>query len=438
MKGVPRALRCVPVLVAAILLLVPAFSRAEDYSLDIPGMEKVPYHLGGRLEVEFVLKGPDKDSAFYLLKYPDPAVAPSPDEYTGTLYLDAWYERGIARLSASTKADLQWTDSEWTEEIVLQEGYLSLKPSSSLTLDVGKRRFRWGTGYAWNPAAFLDRPKNPDDPELDREGYATVSAEYIRSFSGPFATLSLTAVVLPVYEDLNDDVGRTGKTDVVGRLYLLVYDTDVDFTLLSGGSRTARYGFDFSRNLGTNFEVHGEASFISDNTRRVLESDGTLRDATTDAVNLLLGVRYLTESDLTWIFEYCRNGTGYSKEEMEEFYDLVARGHERYISSGQDDLLRKARLAAGSGYGVANGMRDYLYARLSIKDPFDILYFTPAVTALVNLSDTSWSLSADFPYAGITNLQFRLKAVVLGGPSNSEYGEKLNDYRIAFRAGYYF
>ncbi len=56
---------------------------------------------------------------------------------------------------------------------MIYEGYLSLKPSSSLSFNFGKQTLLWGKGYAWNPVAFVSRPKDPDDPELAREGYIT-------------------------------------------------------------------------------------------------------------------------------------------------------------------------------------------------------------------------------------------------------------------------
>jgi hypothetical protein len=52
----------------------------------------------------------------------------------------------------------------------LYEGFLSLNSSSSWTIDAGKKTFKWGKGYTWNPVAFIDRPKNPDDPEVGTEG----------------------------------------------------------------------------------------------------------------------------------------------------------------------------------------------------------------------------------------------------------------------------
>ena len=83
-------------------------------------------------------------------------------------------------------------------------------------------------------------------------------------------------------------------------------------------------------------------------------------------------------------------------------------------------------------------MRDYLYFRVSQKEPFDILYFNPAITWIFNVDDQSFSLSPELVYTGITNLELRLKGTVLAGQGLSEYGEKQNDYRIELRARYYF
>ena len=83
-------------------------------------------------------------------------------------------------------------------------------------------------------------------------------------------------------------------------------------------------------------------------------------------------------------------------------------------------------------------MRDYFYLRISQKEPFDILYFTPAITWIYNLNDRSYSLSPEFLYTGITNLELRLKASFIVGDSDTEYGEKRNDYRLEFRMRYYF
>jgi hypothetical protein len=45
-------------------------------------------------------------------------------------------------------------------------------------------------------------------------------------------------------------------------------------TALSGGSKTARYGFDFSRNVGTNLEVHREFTLINGFKKTLVDPNG--------------------------------------------------------------------------------------------------------------------------------------------------------------------
>ena len=101
-------------------------------------------------------------------------------------------------------------------------------------------------------------------------------------------------------------------------------------------------------------------------------------------------------------------------------------------------LLAKATVASESGVGRMNPMRDYLYARISQKEPFDLLYFTPAITCIMNLQDSSFSLSPEVIYTGITNMEVRLKANIIQGEDASEYGEKPNDYLVELRVRYFF
>jgi hypothetical protein len=93
---------------------------------------------------------------------------------------------------------------------------------------------------------------------------------------------------------------------------------------------------------------------------------------------------------------------------------------------------------ADANYGRFSPMEDYLYVRLSQKEPFNILYVTPALTWMMNLNDQSYSLTPELLYTGITNLELRLRTAIIIGTRNTEFGEKQNDYRIELRAGYYF
>jgi hypothetical protein len=421
-----------------LLVFLSSMASGEEYKFELSETEKKPYHLGGYGEFRPVLSGLDRNAALYKLKFYNRDEGQTIQEYNFRLQLEGSYEQGIARLFARVNGDLSHTYEGWSNDTSLYEGFLSLKPSNSFTLDIGKKTLKWGKGYAWNPVAFIDRPKDPDEPDLALEGFWVVSADFIRSFSGPLKTLSFTPAFLPVLDQVNDDFGKTGQANIAAKLYLLLYDTDIDFIVFTGGSRTSRYGVDFSRNITSNLEVHGEFAYIEDFQKRYIDSNGNILTSTYDTISYLLGIRYLSQRETTYILEYYRNGTGFTKSEFHDFYRYVDRAYDSFLTTGSDTLIKKGMNLSQGNYGRPNPMGDYLYLRISQKEPFDLLYFTPALTAIVNLNDQSFSISPEVSYTGITNLELRLKAMFLVGGSKTEFGEKPNDYRLELRARYYF
>ena len=229
------------ILVFVLLTAFVATARAEEqYTFDAAETEKKPYHFGGYVEFKPILFGVDHDAAFYKMRFYNAEQGSTLMEWDGKVQLEGSYEKGIFRLYAKTNTDLKSTYAGNSERSVFYEAYGSMKPSSAMKTDIGKKTMKWGKGYAWNPAAFLDRPKDPDDPEVAQEGYIVTSADYIKSFDGPLKTLSFTPVLLPAYNHINDESWQTDNLNVAGRLYLLFYDTDIDFLFLLRGSRSDR------------------------------------------------------------------------------------------------------------------------------------------------------------------------------------------------------
>jgi hypothetical protein len=286
----------------------------------------------------------------------------------------------------------------------------------------------------------VDRPKDPDDPELALEGYEILSADYIKSFSsGPLKTFSFTPVLLPSTGDINDDFGRIGHLNMAAKAYFLLFDTDIDFMALSGGSKTARYGLDFSRNIGTNLEVHGEFALINGFKKTLVDPNGNVTTRDFNAINYLLGLRYLNALNTTYIFEYYHQGTGFSSREMSDFFSFVDRGYNTFLLNGNTKALGKAGNLATGNYGRFTPETEYLYLRVSQQEPFDILYFTPAIYLTYNIGDRSFTVTPELLYAPITNLELRLRiGFLVAGKTNSEFGEKQNDYRLEMRMRYYF
>jgi len=425
-------------LAASILLPIPFSCAEEQYTFELDEIEKKPYHVGGYLELRPTLLGLDRDAAVYKLRFYDRDEGKTTEQITSILQLDGSLEKGIARLFARANFALDHTYLGWDSHESLFEGYLSLKPGRSWDLRFGKQTMKWGKGYAWNPVAFVDRLKNPDEPDLNLEGFFMASADFVRSFDGSLKTFSFTPVLLPAYGDMNDDFGEAEKCNVAAKLYFLFFDTDIDLMFLGRGSRSARYGFDFSKNLLTNFEIHGDFAWITDFTKTSVQETGRTLKTESDVAAFLIGMRYLSRQETTYILEYYHNGRGFTEKETEDFYSFIERGHDAYLSQRSDAILQRARTLSESGYGRADSMRNYLYLRISQKEPFDILYFTPAITWIFNADDRSFSVAPELVYTGITNLELRLKGVALAGETFTEYGEKQNDYRVELRARCHF
>jgi len=438
-----KALFILSAYVAGLFLtfLQPAFGQGE-YEFDLSEIEKEiekkTYTLGGFLEFRPVLFGLDRDSAFQKLRFFDQDEGETLEQYNFGLRLEGGYEKGIASLYFRTDSRF-WYDYEgWDGDIDLMEGYISLKPGPSFTVDAGKEVVQWGKGYAFNPVAFISRPKDPDDPTEALEGYYVVVADLIRSFGGPIKTLAFTPVILPVTESINDDFGKPDHINFAAKLYFLLWDTDLDLLFFTGESRTTRYGFDFARNIKTNFEIHGELAWITNFDQKYIDSRGNLTTEDSDILRFLFGIRYLTPNEITFIVEYYHNGGGIDGDDAENFFKFVDRAYDTFLDTGDSSQLDKAvRLSQGT-LAAVKPMRDYLYFRASWKEPFNILYFTPAVTSIVNLTDQSLSITPELVYNPITNLELRLRGAFLAGGRNTEYGEKLNDYKIELRVRYFF
>ncbi|MFN2355574.1 MAG: hypothetical protein ABR512_13765 [Desulfopila sp.] len=412
----------------------PLTAASEDFSLELTEYEKKPFSLGGFAEIRGESLHVRKDGTATLLNLHDPPSALN--RLTTSMQLNGSYTKGIAGFNWLASGFARQDELGWGDSLDLYEGYLTLQPRPGINGIFGKKAYTWGKGYAWNPVGFINRIKDPNNPEEALEGFVTAEAEWIRSFSGDLQNIAFTWVVLPVDQNLNNDFNTESHVNLAAKLYLLFFDTDIDFFVFTGDNGTDRFGVDFSRNITTNFEIHGEYAYLSDNDKLVLREDGGILRETDDITSALVGIRYLSSYELTSIIEYYYNGGGYSENEMALFHAQVDDAAAERLHSGENYLT--GSIPGSSGYTRPHTGRNYLYARFSLKEPFDTLYFTPAVTAIVNLDDDSFSLTPEFIYTGYTNWELRLRYAILEGDSGSDFGEKQNSSRIELRLRYFY
>lgn len=437
MSYASQPVRVLLVLLCGFFSVSVSLAMADEFSFDLEEIEKSPLSWGGYAEIKFEHMELDQGSAFSLLNFADEPRS-TLDRLGGSLQLDGNYSQDLYSFNWLLKMTGQEDDFGWHDTIDLFTAYLNLKPLPSATISLGKKPYKWGKGYAWNPVGFINRRKDPNNPDESLEGYITGELDFIKSFTGRLQTVALTTVLLPVYDEINDDFGVQNEINLAAKLYFLVMDTDIDLLLLTGNSRADKYGMDFSKNLSTNFEVHGEMAYVVDGPKVIVEEDGSLSRQQENSLSWLLGIRYLSENDITSIIEYYHNDAGYTEEEMKSFYGFVQDAGEEFQQTASSLLLDRAIDASLKGYGRPQPGRDYLYARFSQKEPLDILYFTPALTAIVNLADNSFTLTPELIYTGFTNWEMRLRFSYLEGESYTEYGEKQNSSKLELRVRYFF
>lgn len=429
-----------------IYITIPGFIFAEDKSSDtidfdfeIPEVEKKPYSFNAEFEISETIKGFDEDSLLFHQKYPNGRDDDTFYQTDLNLKVEGSYQVSIVKLYARLNGNLYYNDDEdWENDCRTEEAYVSLLPGPSITLDAGKKALKWGKGYAWNPAAFFSRPKDIEDPDATLGGYYVVSGDLIKSIDSPLKTIALTPVILPVSRHINDEWGTERETIWGGKIYFFAFDTDLDIMFLSGEEVEDRFGIDFSKNIFINFEIHGEAAIVLDYVKHITDQQGNLTEKKYDAKNYLLGIRYLTSHDTTYIFEYYRNGQGYTSDEMEDYFALIEAGYQDYTNIQSMAKLSKNRQYGSQFYNKQTIMKDYLYLKVSQKEPFNILYFTPSVACIYNINDKSGSITPQITYTPITNIEIELKTTFLLGKDYTEFGEKLNDYKVYAAVKHYF
>ncbi|MDD5029100.1 MAG: hypothetical protein PHH58_06315 [Rhodoferax sp.] len=423
-------------LLAAALAAVAASVAAEEFTFDAAEFEKNPFELNGYIEPKLELLGLRGDSAAYKLAYPNEAARSTLTRSTLTLELAGKANLGDwvfdARAQASQVDDALTSRSN---ALAVQEGGVRYNAGPGLTLDLGKRVTRWGKGYALTTVGFVERPKDATDPTASREGFVMASVDWTRSLPGSVSAISFTGILLPTDGVTNADFGRTNDLNPAAKLYLLAWDTDIDLMWRAAGAKPQAWGLDFSRNVSSNLEVHGEWARLLDATHTTVSASGTALTTRQNATSWLLGLRYLTEGEVTWVGEWVHNGNGASDSEWADTNQFLRTAT---TPGAAPALLAKAQTLAASGLSRANPGQDYLYVKASVSEPLGWVYGSAAVSAMVNAQDQSWQLTPELAYTGLNGWDLRARLGWLHGADLTEYGEKLSQRKLELTARYSF
>ncbi len=247
--------------IVLISLLFCNFIFADDYSFDMDEIEVKTYEYKGYLKAEQKHQKTQNNDTL--------------NSTYGEAQVDFKYFKNDYTLNSQFQANHSNINNSEKNIYTTNQLYLNYKYSSNHSVNIGKESLKWGKGYFFNPVAFVDRPKDVNDPEASKEGYNILNYKYNKSYNGDLKNFNFNMVYV---EDTSSLALKT---------YFLYLDTDIDIVYFTDDELSDKIGIDFSKNIETNFEIHGEFA---------KEQDGNN--------SYLVGLKYLTENDLTITSEY--------------------------------------------------------------------------------------------------------------------------------------
>ena len=355
----------------SVLLIISSIVIADDYGFDLEELDLIEtkaYEYTGYIKGEYKYQNLNKDALSYPSKNKN-----SQESYLGELFFNYKYFQDNYTFNTDLMANYENIDQTENDIYTVNQAFLNYKYNENNQIYIGKKAPKWGKGYYFNPVAFLDRKKDPNNPEASREGYTQLSYKYNKVFESNLQNLSFDIVYLRTTKNINSDLYNQNTNITALKTYLLYRDIDIDLIYSYNDRKENKLGADFSMNLETNFEIHAEYGRFDNGY-----------------YSYLLGLKYLSENELTILSEYYYQNN--IQEKNKPFWD-----------------------------------NSYLINSFTQKEPFDILYFNIYYKNILNLDDNSNQNKLGLIYTGIKNIDLDLSLSKNIGNKSSEYGSKLID-----------
>ncbi len=363
-----------------VIFFTALLLHAGDYDFDLSAIEVKPYTLSGYLKGEAKFQGLNEDSPLFPSKNKD-----SMKSYASEGNLKFAYFNDTLKLDTEVIVNYNDSDNEYSDEHKFAQLFVQYKFDQNNLIEVGKKAPKWGKGYFVNPIAFFDRKKDPNEPESSREGFIMANYRFNKSYEGDVKNASFDVLFMKNDTHMNSDFSRDEASNVGLKAYMLYLDTDIDVIYFKNDADVEKIGIDFSKNLMSNLEIHGEFA-------------KTLGE---DDYAYLLGFKYLTEFELSVTAEYLYQKNQSSRSEP--FFD-----------------------------------HQYFMTKFSQKEPMDILYSSLYYKNIYNLGDKSMQHSLGITYGFKNNMLLDISYNINEGTKTSEYGSKLVQDTLWTKLYWYF
>jgi hypothetical protein len=416
------------------------FTYAGEYDFDVSEYEKKAFEYSAILQFRPSLVLPNTKGTMWRLKYSQMPEAPNVvDTYQFIANPAAQFDKNSLHLfgSADFRIGYNRPDNNWQYSLAILEGYLKYQFNTNWSLLAGKKLYRWGRGYSYNPVAYGDRLKDLNDIEAAREGYYSAAVQFNKSIALPgLKNFSHEMVILPVYKVINKGYQGGDRHWLLNHSYFLVYNIDLDFYYNVAYNLDYSLGVSAAYNILTQWEIHGELSYFPQSEVYGIRSDSSLLSKQkNDIVQTIIGTRYLAPFNATFFLEYIYNGAGVNLNEAELWY-LAA---EHALENQNEQIIRRIRTLWNEKFNTQFLMQQYLYFKVNYPEPFTLLYVTPSVYSLVNIADKSFMAGIALNYTRFDALVCVARYIIMHGKdAMTEFGSKIGAMKFEVDVQYYF
>lgn len=425
---------------SVLLLSILAFVFSDDdYSFDVSEFEKKTIEFSGTAEFKPSVIVPKKESISYRLKY----FSKNPgsnllDNYLTMAILNTKFEKKGLLFYKSSDIRLSYNnpDNSWVFDFAMLEGYGKYDFNSNWSILLGKKSHKWGKGYLYNPISYAGRNKDINNIDASLKGFYSLSVSYIKSFSSEILkNISQELLIIPVYKKLNNDFDTGDRHWIFSHTYFLLFNTDYELFLGLSEKFDYKIGVDFSHNIFTNWEIHGELSFLPKANKTTISKGKSFETNTIyNSIQSIIGTRYLAPFNVTFYLEYIFNGAGLNKKEMQNWCGAA----DNSLITQDTLFIKPIRHEWFSNMNDQYTMQHYLYIKAQYPEPFNILYFTPSLYFLINIVDYSFLGGLDMNYKRFDRASFNLKLVGLHGKNTSEFGSKISKLKTELNVKFFF
>ncbi|HVT45179.1 MAG TPA: hypothetical protein VMT00_12415 [Thermoanaerobaculia bacterium] len=287
-----------------------------------------------------------------------------------SVFLEAMPDDRSWKARVKLRGDASDRGNDSTE---IGEALLQVSAAGWLDITAGRVIEKWGTGYAWNPTAFIGPRKSPSDPGDRRSSY--------RGIDMVKADVFVKDTAVSLY--------RLRDGDYAARAYRLVHGIDGSL-YLRGGDDPTQYGFSLAKVFGNALELHAE----------VARSDGF--------VKALAGGQYTFRNGINLVVELYHDDEGLSRRAWASFRELVGTSEDPFD-------LREANLR----YQPLRMARDYAFVRLHDGDLWRGV--EAELIAITNLRDASTLVRLSLSHRITPNISLYVIDTEFMGSEGSEF-----------------